>query len=283
MDSPVRCRPYTRTLDGARLTAMRLCLATADLHPQRTRPPTRTATPATTTCLAPQLRADCLATQPPCSLADPLLLLLLLLPGHPTPSPAHSQALLGAVTTPTVGLVAVLTGVAAIIAADTGAYFVGRSLGRTKLTDISPKKTVEGAAGGMAAAVAVTLASWRLFAWPATPLAALVLGVRKRAGVGGGVLHEGRGHSVWAQENAEVAYEEGGKGCALGLEAGGWGEAGRLGQARHSRAAVSGREGGGCLHGRPFAVSLLLQPHPLPAPRCWCSSRRCSGTSSSPS
>lgn len=126
----------------------------------RRAPTTHARTPTTTTGLATKLRPD------------PFLLPVFL-----GPAPATSQALLGAVTTPTVGLVAVLTGVAAIIAADTGAYFVGRSLGRTKLTDISPKKTVEGAAGGMAAAVAVTLASWRLFAWPATPVAALVLGV----------------------------------------------------------------------------------------------------------
>ncbi|KXZ49904.1 hypothetical protein GPECTOR_19g355 [Gonium pectorale] len=77
----------------------------------------------------------------------------------------------------TVGLVAVLTAVAVIVAADTGAYFVGKALGRTKLTDISPKKTVEGAAGGMAAAIAVALGARALFAWPSTPLAAVVLGV----------------------------------------------------------------------------------------------------------
>ncbi|EFJ50617.1 hypothetical protein VOLCADRAFT_43405, partial [Volvox carteri f. nagariensis] len=77
----------------------------------------------------------------------------------------------------TVGMVAVLTAVAVIIAADTGAYFVGKAMGRTKLTDISPKKTVEGAAGGMAAAVAVALGSWAVFAWPSTPLGAVALGV----------------------------------------------------------------------------------------------------------
>ncbi|GFR46485.1 hypothetical protein Agub_g8062 [Astrephomene gubernaculifera] len=77
----------------------------------------------------------------------------------------------------TTGAVAVLTASAVIIAADTGAYFVGKALGRTKLTDISPKKTVEGAAGGMAAAVSVAMGCWAVFAWPATPLAAGVLGV----------------------------------------------------------------------------------------------------------
>jgi phosphatidate cytidylyltransferase len=38
---------------------------------------------------------------------------------------------------------------------DTGAYFVGRSLGRHKLFEaVSPKKTVEGAIGGLAASIA---------------------------------------------------------------------------------------------------------------------------------
>lgn len=72
----------------------------------------------------------------------------------------------------TVGLIATLTTVACIIAADTGAYFVGKNLGRTKLTDISPKKTVEGAVGGLASAVAVAVLFWKLFSWPGSMLAA---------------------------------------------------------------------------------------------------------------
>jgi phosphatidate cytidylyltransferase len=41
-----------------------------------------------------------------------------------------------------------------VIASDSGAYFVGRSLGRTKLFPrVSPNKTVEGAIGGLAACV----------------------------------------------------------------------------------------------------------------------------------
>jgi CDP-diglyceride synthetase len=78
----------------------------------------------------------------------------------------------------TVGLIATLTTVACIIAADTGAYFVGKNLGRTKLTDISPKKTVEGALGGLASAVAVAVLFWKLFSWPGTALAAAGYGVR---------------------------------------------------------------------------------------------------------
>lgn len=76
-----------------------------------------------------------------------------------------------------VGLVVTFTTVACVIAADTGAYFVGKNLGRTKLTDISPKKTVEGAAGGLASSIAAAVGLWKITKWPATPLAAAGLGV----------------------------------------------------------------------------------------------------------
>jgi len=46
---------------------------------------------------------------------------------------------------------------------DTGAYFVGRLLGRHKMSPIlSPKKTMEGAAGGLAFSL---VASWATFTW----------------------------------------------------------------------------------------------------------------------
>lgn len=48
-------------------------------------------------------------------------------------------------------------------ATDTGAYFVGRALGRHKLAPlVSPNKTVEGAIGGILVAVAAALAAARL-------------------------------------------------------------------------------------------------------------------------
>ncbi len=51
-------------------------------------------------------------------------------------------------------------------ASDSGAYFVGRALGRRKLcANISPNKTVEGAAGGVVAGVVATL----LFGWLLLP------------------------------------------------------------------------------------------------------------------
>jgi phosphatidate cytidylyltransferase len=70
-----------------------------------------------------------------------------------------------------------------VFMSDTGAYFVGRALGRHKLYEkISPKKTVEGAVGGLLASVLGGFVGiWALgldLGWP------LVLGL----GVGGAVM-----------------------------------------------------------------------------------------------
>lgn len=86
-----------------------------------------------------------------------------------------TSALTG-VSSATVGLVATFTSVACIIAADTGAYFFGRSLGKTQLTKISPKKTVEGAIGGLACSIGAALLCCKFFAWPDSPWAAAALG-----------------------------------------------------------------------------------------------------------
>jgi phosphatidate cytidylyltransferase len=72
------------------------------------------------------------------------------------------------------GLAVTLTTIICIVAADTGAYFIGRALGRTKLTDISPKKTAEGAAGGLACAAGAALALQSVLGWPAGGAAAAV-------------------------------------------------------------------------------------------------------------
>jgi phosphatidate cytidylyltransferase len=60
---------------------------------------------------------------------------------------------------------------------DTGAYFAGRALGRHKLYPaVSPKKTVEGAVGGLAGSVAGAFIA-RLWLLPAmTPAECVVLG-----------------------------------------------------------------------------------------------------------
>lgn len=56
------------------------------------------------------------------------------------------------------GLAILIWLVAVTVATDVGAYFVGKKFGRTKLAEsISPKKTREGAYGGILAAVAASL------------------------------------------------------------------------------------------------------------------------------
>lgn len=94
-----------------------------------------------------------------------------------TPAPVAPQALAHLMPPLAVGLVATFMAVACIVAADTGAYFVGKNLGRTKLTDISPKKTVEGAVGGLASAVVTALALRLVFSWPGSAVAAAGYGV----------------------------------------------------------------------------------------------------------
>jgi phosphatidate cytidylyltransferase len=65
-----------------------------------------------------------------------------------------------------------------VSAADVGAYFAGRSFGRTKLApQVSPGKTWEGAAGGLAFAALVALGGSRWFAVPMMKLVPLCLGV----------------------------------------------------------------------------------------------------------
>lgn len=60
------------------------------------------------------------------------------------------------------GLLATFLAFACIWSSDIGAYFFGRAIGRNKLwPSISPNKTVEGALGGIALSLAVSL----LFAW----------------------------------------------------------------------------------------------------------------------
>jgi phosphatidate cytidylyltransferase len=73
------------------------------------------------------------------------------------------------------GLPATLLTVLCVVAADTGAYLGGKRFGRTQLLPVSPKKTVEGAASGLAAAVATALLGRAALGWPASPPGALAL------------------------------------------------------------------------------------------------------------
>lgn len=60
------------------------------------------------------------------------------------------------------GMMALVSLILVVKAADSGAYFTGRFFGRTKMAPVlSPKKTWEGAAGGVAAGA---LSSWAFFA-----------------------------------------------------------------------------------------------------------------------
>jgi len=69
------------------------------------------------------------------------------------------------------GTVLLMLPIALTWATDTGAYFVGRSMGRHKLIpSVSPAKTIEGAVGGVAIAV---LAAWLYVIFLLRPLAHL--------------------------------------------------------------------------------------------------------------
>ena len=102
---------------------------------------------------------------------------------------------LGGLTHWTVGLLATFMSVACVVAADTGAYAFGKTLGRTQLTAISPKKTVEGAFGGLLCSTALALGFWRVLAWPAHP----ALAVRAHLRIVKTLLHGPRMWWVWCR------------------------------------------------------------------------------------
>lgn len=75
------------------------------------------------------------------------------------------------------GLSVTLLAFFCIWAADIGAYTVGRLFGKTRLSDISPKKTVEGAMFGVAGSAGVAIAgAWALH-WPYWILSGAILGL----------------------------------------------------------------------------------------------------------
>ena len=101
---------------------------------------------------------------------------LLSIPAVNTVFLQNVQGVLGGVTNATVGLVATWTVVLCIIAADTGAYFCGKSLGKTQLIKVSPKKTVEGAIGGLVSSILGALLCYKLFHWPGSIVGAAAMG-----------------------------------------------------------------------------------------------------------
>lgn len=83
--------------------------------------------------------------------------------------PIHPQTL-------PMGLTATLLAFSCICAADIGAYIVGRLFGKTPLSNISPKKTVEGAVFGMISSIFIGMTGAALLAWPFWPLLGGALG-----------------------------------------------------------------------------------------------------------
>ncbi|MEB3293217.1 MAG: phosphatidate cytidylyltransferase [Synechococcales bacterium] len=76
-----------------------------------------------------------------------------------------------------IGLTHTVLAFLCIWAADIGAYVFGRAFGKTRLSDISPKKTVEGAVFGVLASVAVAvLGAWYLH-WSGFPITGMFLGL----------------------------------------------------------------------------------------------------------
>ena len=84
------------------------------------------------------------------------------------------------------GGIYVLLAFCCIWASDIGAYSMGKLIGRTRLSDISPKKTVEGAAFGLVSCVAVALAgAWYLqwqFWWLTGGVLGLLIGIASLLG-----------------------------------------------------------------------------------------------------
>ncbi|HIK44841.1 MAG TPA: phosphatidate cytidylyltransferase [Leptolyngbyaceae cyanobacterium M65_K2018_010] len=75
------------------------------------------------------------------------------------------------------GLLITLLAFACIWAADIGAYTAGKVIGKTPLSNISPKKTVEGAVCGMVGSMGVALLGSYWLSWPLWPFSGAALGL----------------------------------------------------------------------------------------------------------
>ena len=75
------------------------------------------------------------------------------------------------------GLVVTLLALGLILAADIGAYVCGKLFGRAPLSPVSPRKTIEGACGGTAAAAVVGASSAVVVGWPLPLLSGALLGL----------------------------------------------------------------------------------------------------------
>ncbi len=97
-------------------------------------------------------------------------------------------------------------------AGDTGAYLAGRAFGRHKLyPDISPKKTVEGAIGGIALAIALAFAARATFFPELTVLECLILApVLDIAGVVGDLTESLMKRSAGVKDSGAIFPGHGG-------------------------------------------------------------------------
>jgi phosphatidate cytidylyltransferase len=75
------------------------------------------------------------------------------------------------------GLTITLLTFLCIWAADIGAYIIGKFFGKTRLSEISPKKTVEGAVFGITSSLVVALGGAYYLHFPRSPLTGLALGL----------------------------------------------------------------------------------------------------------
>ncbi|NET09844.1 MAG: phosphatidate cytidylyltransferase [Merismopedia sp. SIO2A8] len=75
------------------------------------------------------------------------------------------------------GLSITLLAFGCIWAADIGAYIMGKTFGRTRLSDISPKKTVEGAVWGISGSMVVAAVGAYWLQWPYSIPLGLFLGL----------------------------------------------------------------------------------------------------------
>ncbi len=75
------------------------------------------------------------------------------------------------------GLTTTLLTFFCIWAADIGAYFMGKSFGKTPLSEISPKKTIEGAVFGISGSVGVAVVGAHYLHLPQFPITGVALGL----------------------------------------------------------------------------------------------------------
>ena len=110
----------------------------------------------------------------------------------------------------TTGLQLALVLVACVKVGDTLAYFVGRSIGRTKLSPVSPKKTWEGSVASVVGSVAVAVVLGHVgFDFDARVMAGFGL-VADLAGQGGDLIESWVKRALGAKDSATTFGEMGG-------------------------------------------------------------------------